>query len=187
MNFYTWESAIDRDECEAIIKEYKDSNFTTAQIGLPPGNTSKFTVDPSIRKADIIWIDPKRLITRAIWGFVEEANNSFFNYSINGFESIQFGRYGVGGYYEWHTDSTDIDPQAEQVRKLSVTVQLSDPDSYEGGEFQFFDGCKRECVPKIQKQGSVIVFDSSNWHRITPVTKGVRYSVVMWAAGANFK
>tara|TARA_Y100001951_G_scaffold2705_1_gene1844 strand:- start:82 stop:639 length:558 start_codon:yes stop_codon:yes gene_type:complete len=185
MNFYKWETPIDKDECEALISEYKDRDFTTAMIGA--GNMNQSEIDSSTRKTDIIWIDSKKLINRAIWSFILEANDNYFNYYINGFEQVQFGRYGIDDYYGWHRDNTNFDPKAECVRKLSLTVQLSDPDSYEGGEFQFFDGEKEAFAPEIKKQGSVIVFDCNNWHRVTPVKKGVRYSIVMWAVGANFK
>ena len=68
-----------------------------------------------------------------------------------------------------------------------MTVQLSDPDSYEGGEFYFYNGNKEEIKPEIQKQGSIVCFDSRMWHRVAPVTKGVRYSLVSWILGPRFQ
>mgnify|MGYP003679119510 FL=1 len=83
------------------------------------------------------------------------------------------------------------------MRKLSLTLVLSDPNTFEGGELQFYNGekpfqdmgeIKGEQVNKdIQAQGTVIVFDSMDWHRVTPVTKGIRHSVVCWTVGPNFK
>lgn len=184
MSFYSWEPGIEKDECESLIEEYKDSEFSLAEVGVGVG---KGAVDSETRKTNVTWIKPERLINRAIWGFVNEANDNYFRFDIKGFENVQFGKYGVGDYYDWHTDNTNIDQKKEQIRKLSLTVQLSDPDSYEGGEFQFFNGAKPEIIPNIQKQGSIVVFDCGSWHRVTPVTKGIRYSMVMWVVGSNFK
>ena len=75
------------------------------------------------------------------------------------------------------------------MRKLSLTLCLTDPKEYEGGELQFFNGerpIEQRIINDIQDQGSVIVFDSRDWHRVTPVTKGTRYSLVCWSVGPNF-
>ena len=73
------------------------------------------------------------------------------------------------------------------MRKLSTIVQLSNPDDYEGGEFQFFNGEEEPEDLKIKSQGSVIVFDSLDWHRLTPITSGVRYSLTQWSQGPKFQ
>ena len=81
-----------------------------------------------------------------------------------------------------------ISPNGE-MRKLSLTLCLTDSKEYEGGELQFFNGERPEkqmVINDIQDQGSVIVFDSRDWHRVTPVTKGTRYSLVCWSVGPNF-
>ena len=87
------------------------------------------------------------------------------------------------------------------MRKLSLTFCLSDPNKYEGGELQFYNGERprlgytlsdgteitaEQIKEDIRSQGSVIVFDSRDWHRVTPVTKGTRYSIVCWSVGPNF-
>ena len=68
-----------------------------------------------------------------------------------------------------------------------MTVQLSDSKDYEGGEFQFYNGNGDPEIPPIQEQGSVLVFDSRMYHRVTPITKGVRYSLVSWILGPHFR
>ena len=94
----------------------------------------------------------------------------------------------MGDFYDFHQDSTHSPMDYEkETRKLSMTVQLSDPDSYEGGEFYFYNGNNKEEEPPSQEQGSIIVFDSRMWHRIAPVTKGVRYSLVSWILGPSFQ
>ena len=73
------------------------------------------------------------------------------------------------------------------TRKLSLTLQLSDPNTYEGGKFLLFNGEHEPSEPPIREQGSIIVFDSRLWHKVTPVTKGVRYSLVSWVLGPHFR
>ena len=94
----------------------------------------------------------------------------------------------MGDFYNYHQDSGhNIVEYEKETRKLSMTVQLSDPDTYEGGQFFFYNGNKEEEEPEIQKQGSILVFDSRMWHRVAPVTKGVRYSLVSWVLGPHFR
>ena len=111
-----------------------------------------------------------------------------YHYNVTKFTPCQFARYDVGDFYDYHQDSghSEIDYEKE-TRKISMTVQLSDPDSYEGGEFYFYNGNKEEEEPSIQEQGSIICFDSRMWHRVAPVTKGVRYSLVSWILGPRFQ
>ena len=125
-----------------------------------------------------------------------------FKYNLQHFQSIQFARYRNGGYYDWHQDSSGINPSGEG-RKLSLTLSLSDPRTYEGGQLEFFSGNKsmnemdipisdgkvikgQQIIKDIRAQGSVTVFDSRDWHRVTPCTKGIRYSIVCWTVGPNF-
>jgi len=116
---------------------------------------------------------------------------------ISMLQSFQYSVYHVGGHYDWHQDVSQASPEPE-CRKLSLTFCLTDPDTYEGGNLEFFNGgkgfsdfplpdgrvIKGEQVAKdIRAQGSAIVFDSYDWHRVTPVTKGIRYSIVCWTVG----
>jgi len=111
-----------------------------------------------------------------------------FHFDLSGHEEVQFTKYHEGGYYEWHRDCANNGPkESNSIRKLSAVIQLSNPSTYEGGEFQFYDGIQPELVPDIKEQGSVIVFECADWHRLAPITKGVRYSLVIWANGPSFK
>ena len=80
-----------------------------------------------------------------------------------------------------------ISEYEKETRKLSMTVQLSDSKDYEGGEFHFYNGIDDPEIPPIQEQGSILVFDSRMWHKVTPITKGVRYSLVSWILGPHFQ
>ena len=86
------------------------------------------------------------------------------------------------GFYRWHVDNnmqSDVPP-----RKLSMTVQLSDPSEYTGGELQLHDG---EVQTAVNSRGHVIIFPSYVLHRVQPVTSGTRRSLVVWANGPGFK
>ena len=129
---------------------------------------------------------------------MQEANQeSGWRYDIKFAESMQITRYRKGGFYSFHQDgrgdhlSAYNNPQNAfmhgHVRKLSMTTLLSD--NCEGGEFQFASYNKEECkisTPEFNKVGSVIVFPSGMEHRVAPVTKGIRYSLVTWFLGPPF-
>ena len=175
--YYKWEGVISSEECEEIITKYKDKELTA-------GKTDNEDTDKS-RRALIHWVDKESMLTRMVMSFMTEANERFFGYKIDGSEAVQFGKYDEGGKYDWHTDTHNASDQT--LRKLSTIVQLSNPDNYEGGEFQFFNGVEEPEDLKIKSQGSVIVFDSRDWHRLTPITSGVRYSLAQWSQGPKFQ
>ena len=147
--------------------------------------------DPTKRKTSVSFIEEKdNMMNELVWSFVRQANTEFFKYNLSHFEPIQFSKYDVGGHYDWHTDS-HRKISASEDRKLSLTMSLTDNTTYEGGLLQFYNGGrphtgKDVSVNDVNKVGTVIVFDSGDWHKVTPVTKGVRYSIVCWTIGPNF-
>lgn len=177
--YYSQDFAIANDECDEIVSNFDALGYDQAYVG------ERGVSHTHIRSTSIHWVDPTKLINKAIYGFILEVNNRFFKYNIDKYENLQFGKYEVGNFYDWHRDSID-QFESPMTRKLSATVVLSDSDSYEGGAFEFFNGIEKPIRP-IQSKGTVIIFDSQDWHRITKVTKGVRYSLVMWANGTKFK
>ena len=209
--FYVFPRAISKKESKKLLKYcIKNTKFKKASI-LNKGESDVAAdrsgrADPKIRKTDIAFVEPDgnegNKVNEIAWHFLNEANNRTFNYKIDSFQAVQFARYRDGGHYDWHRDVNEsaIVPNGEQ-RKLSLTFALTDPAEYEGGELQFFNGerplddmnlsdgtiIKGEKIAEdIRAQGSVIVFDSKDWHRVTPVTKGTRYSIVCWSVGPNF-
>ena len=192
--FYVFPRAVDPDVCEQIVKDCKQNILNKASIY---GYDKKGRDDPEVRKTSIHFIkDKDNNINELAWHFLREANKIQFNYNLTYFQAIQFGEYKNGGFYGWHQDASGIDPNNE-TRKLSLTLALSDPDTFEGGELQFYNGGRpmedsdeitvEQVTNDIKSQGTVIVFDSHDWHRVTPVTKGVRHSIVCWTVGPNFK
>ena len=207
--FYLFPQVISKEECERLLNYcIKNTKFTEATV-LNKGESdvdsdTSGRNDPSIRKTDIAFVAPDgqedNKVNEIAWSFLEEANKIFFHYKINFFQPVQFARYRDGGHYGWHQDSSGISPHGES-RKLSLTFSLSDPKTYEGGQLEFYNaerpmvdislsnGTKilgSQLQKNIRDQGSVIVFDSRDWHRVTPVTKGTRYSIVCWSVGPNF-
>ena len=144
-----------------------------------------------------------RWIYKEIQPYIHKANASAdWNFQWDYSESCQFTKYEKGQFYDWHCDGWDRPyirdnpnlPDHGKIRKLSVTVSLSDPKDYKGGELEFdfrnLDPDKprkpvkcKEILPK----GSLVVFPSFVWHRVCPVKKGERKSLVIWNLGWPFK
>ena len=192
--FYVFPRAVAPDVCEQIVKDCKQNILNIASIY---GNDKKGRDDPEVRKTSIHFIkDKDNEVNKLAWHFLREANKIQFNYDLEYFQAIQFGEYKDGGFYGWHQDASGIDPNNE-TRKLSLTLALSDPDTFEGGELQFYNGGRpmedsdeitvEQVTNDIKSQGTVIVFDSRDFHRVTPVVKGTRHSIVCWCCGPNFK
>ena len=96
------------------------------------------------------------------------------------FEGVQVASYSGGGHYGWHMD---VGQGVVSTRKLSISVQLSDPADYDGGELEFL--ASGDCGPRTQ--GTLIAFPSFLVHRVRPVTRGTRWSLVSWVAGPSFR
>ena len=193
--FYVFPRAVKPDLCEQIINDCKN-NIVPEKATILEEN-GDLRDNPNVRKTSIYFIrDKENKINELAWGFLREANKIQFHYDLEYFQAIQFGEYKNGGFYDWHKDATEIGKDNE-IRKLSLTMVLSDPTTFEGGELQFYNGDRpiedmgeitgEQITNDIKSQGTVIVFDSRDWHRVTPVTEGVRHSVVCWTVGPNFK
>ena len=138
------------------------------------------------RQSTVSWLpfDKMQPMYDDINNFIQKTNRNHFGFGdIQIRERAQITEYIKGGYYNWHTDTT-IDMSIEPaVRKLSMTLLLNDPSEFEGGELQIA-GTKNT---KIMKQGHATIFASFLQHTVTPVTRGVRRSLVMWFGGEPLK
>ena len=192
--FFVFPRAVKPDVCDQIVTDCKQNILKSASV---LSFDKKGRDDPEIRKTSVHFIaDKDNKINELAWHFLREANKVQFHYDLTFFQAIQFAEYKDGGFYGWHQDASGIDPNNE-TRKLSLTLVLSDPNTFEGGELQFYSGDRpledmgdmtgEQVQQDIQAQGTVVVFDSRDFHRVTPVTKGVRHSVVCWTVGPNFK
>jgi len=151
------------------------------------------------RDSNVMWMND-RWIYKEIHPYIHQANkNAGWNFEWDFSESCQFTIYKKGQYYDWHCDSWDKPyseegPTKGKIRKLSVTVSLTDPTQYKGGELEFDfrqnDPDKKRKIrtcTEILPKGSLVVFPSFVWHRVKPITKGERNSLVIWSLGYPFK
>jgi len=182
--------------CDDIIKDCMSKDLVLARV-LNPDHTAGDRDDPSIRKTSVYFVPPDRdnKANNIAWDFIKEANRILFNYELTHFQPTQFAKYEDGGFYDWHVDSSYQDELSKR-RKLSLSLILNSPDEFEGGELQFFNGNRplgdknedgEEIKNDLKAKGTIAVFDSRDFHRVTPVTSGIRYSIVCWAIGPNFK
>ena len=124
---------------------------------------------------------------------IENINNQFYNFDINGYESFQYTVYHghEKGKYDFHQDTImgkNLPPDMHECRKLSVTFLLNEPGvDFEGGEFQINTGEEKNAESVQMKKGDIIVFPSFLIHRVSPVTKGTRKSIVVWVVGPKFR
>jgi PKHD-type hydroxylase len=190
-----WEAALPGELCELIIAE--GAREETQRAGLQPDEGEKY-IDESIRKTNVIFWDANHWISGITMHYAQQANSEIWQYQTNLSQGTQFAHYDEGGTYDWHKDEFDQpfgdeSPHSWQgkSRKLSVSVNLSNPDDYEGGDIRFKDTYGTEIddpemLAKIRQRGSVIVFPSYVLHTVTPVSSGKRYSLVSWIIGPPF-
>lgn len=164
------------EECQKIIDLAADTTMSDSMI-VADGEP---VIDTKWRKAQQMYLLPgpdtanmlDKLMTTVLYA------NKKYRFDIDAFESVALVKYPVGGHYHWHKD---IGQRHTQHRKLSMSVQLSAPDSYQGGNLEIDLASKVFEAPRTQ--GSITLFPSWERHRVTPVTKGERWAIVAWAAG----
>jgi PKHD-type hydroxylase len=205
--YYYFKEALTPKFCDEIIKYGKAQQ---EQIALTGGQTNKINEGKPLsdedlkdlkkkRDSNIVWMSEPWLY-RELHPYVHQANKLAgwdFEWSFS--EACQFTKYALNQFYGFHCDSFESpyhnpdNPNTHgKIRKLSMTCSLSDPKDYEGGQLQFQfrnqddPTITRNCT-EILPRGSIVVFPSNVWHCVTPVTKGTRYSLVMWSLGYPFK
>ena len=204
-NYYWYfKSAIPERICDDIVKygnQMKDQMAVTGGLGDKKLNEKEIKDLKKKRNSDIVWLSDQ-WIYKEIQPYVHKANaNAGWNYKWDYSEPCQFTKYKKGQYYDWHCDSWEQpyqreegDPTNGKIRKLSVTLTLTDPKKYKGGELEFdFRNMDPDKKPNIQKcteilpKGSLVVFPSFVWHRVCPVKSGERNSLVIWNLGYPFQ
>lgn len=182
MKFYTWVWEADLED-KLIVK----AKEIACKQGLNKALISGGVEDKYIRKSNVCFIEDKE-INDKIWRYILDANSSCFGFDIVKDFKVQFGEYKEEdkGFYSWHAD-LDLVTDKLFDRKLSIVIQLSDKSEYSGGKLEFEIDGEVRTFDEFDNKGSVIVFPSFVRHRVTPVTKGVRNSLVAWVNGPNFK
>jgi len=179
VNLYAfWNNAFSKEECQTIINIAKDK-------GLIKGTT---TGESNVRDSKISWlypVDGMDWVFRRVTDITLNLNQSFFKFDLFGInEGFQFTNYEApSGKYGKHVDRAMNIP----VRKLSISIQLTNPEEYEGGELKLYNGDDKEASVMDKTQGTLIIFPSYVLHEVMPVTKGERNSLVTWVTGKQFK
>jgi PKHD-type hydroxylase len=171
-------------QCQMIIDKGHSLKPEQAKVG---GGQKDGIHDTKKRVTTISWIPFKEMpeMYQSIESTMLRTNANHFGFDgMELTEPAQFTEYPKGGFYDWHMDSDSHFTHEPTVRKISMTCLLSDPSEFKGGELEFMDKGKRL---NDLKQGQVIFFASFLRHRVAPVKKGVRRSLVMWFGGPPFK
>ena len=213
----TLSRAIPPNICEEIIEIGMNHNIDYGQIG---GGGNGFR-DDNTRKSGVAWLDREAKLQDGLTIFdhitphVRQVNEEYFKFNLSFHETYQFTSYkhdpDAPEFYSWHCDGhfepytrddckndPDIKSRVGGYRKLSYSVNLTHPDEYEGGHFEWCDPYSTNPLNDPERavfrapqsgreQGSIIIFPSFLYHRVTPVTWGRRHSLVGWIAGPTFR
>ena len=182
INYYYFENGLSSEQIKKLEEQIEK---ISPKLG--EGNTSG-VIDKSYRDSRIWWIprdEEFKWLYNWVGTLIKKGNDNMWNFDITHMnEQIQYTEYDADykGHYDWHVD---IGGGSTSMRKISISIQLSDPSEYEGGELQFF--FKRNTVTAPKAKGTAVLFPSFFLHRVTPTTKGKRKSLVLWVSGPPFK
>ena len=172
------------EQCQHIIDVGHQQQSKKATVGHKDGKGGKY--DTKMRITTISWIPFNTMpeMYRIIEGSMLQANRNHFGYEgMKLTELAQFTEYPKGGFYDWHMDADVHGRYEPPVRKISMTILLSNQSEFEGGDLEIMKSGKSAKL----KQGNAVMFASFLNHRVVPVTRGVRQSLVMWFGGKPFR
>ena len=174
------------EQCKMIIEAGRAEPKQDAYVGNKQGGIKGAVLDTKTRTSHISWIPFKKMadMYKDIEQIMKTTNGNHFGFDgMQITEMAQYTEYPEGGFYDWHVDN-DVNCQHEPpVRKISMTCLLSPENEFEGGDLELMSEGK---VAKI-KQGHIVFFASFIRHRVKPVIRGNRKSLVMWFGGTPFK
>jgi len=175
-----------------ISSQICDEIVDNGRKGLVEARTNK---QQDVRKSQVAWLTDKRIYDLVL-PYIKDANQKAgWNWFFDRIEPIQFTKYGLNQFYDWHPDggsdflsvykNQSDSGKNGKVRKITVTINLVDSSQYGGGDLQFDLGASGgvKTCDQIKPKGSIVIFPSFIPHRVKPITKGIRYSLVMWAIG----
>tara|TARA_B100000287_G_C20384271_1_gene682891 strand:- start:93 stop:659 length:567 start_codon:yes stop_codon:yes gene_type:complete len=181
---YTVDPKLPKPILEEIFKQCKNLEFVKS-IDYADSELKK---GQDVRKSKQHWLPWDTWIAGIMHNIFISANNDYFHYDLNHFDSgIQITRYGLGDYYDWHIDMVPFASNniKNYSRKLSMSFLLND--DFEGGELEVVSPMRNELFTVELKAGTVAIFPAWIKHRVKPVTSGKRYSLVAWMNGPEFK
>ena len=178
--YYWFKNGFSKEHLNRLSKDIESIPFVDATTFTEP--------NPTIRKSKVKWI-PQNETFEWLYDLIKELAveaNSIWKFDIHTIiEQIQYTEYYAAdnGHYTWHQD---IGPGNASKRKISVTIQLSDTTEYEGGDLQIWRGGDSiQTVPR--GAGVSVLFPSYMMHRVSPMKRGIRKSLVLWIGGSHYK
>ena len=200
--YWYFTGAIPPRICDEIVKTgesfAKEKGLTGGHKQNNPPSEEELENIEKKRKSEVVWLSGYWLY-RELHPFIALANKrANWNFQWDWTECCQYTEYKEGQFYDWHCDSSpvaydkpdDLNTNGK-IRKLSLILSLSEPEEYEGGDIEFGfhdnDGNKQPSIcEEVRPRGSLIIFPSFVWHRVKPVTKGIRHSLVSWSLGQPY-
>ena len=195
--FCFWNDTFNEKELDSICEilsnaEKKDASISSSKV-IDDNRIPSPAVDNEIRRSKIsfhVINNENEWIFNRLNSLIETVNNRWYNFDLNGYDQIQYTEYHESnlGHYGWHSDIfLGVLPKDSYIvtRKLSISLLLNDPEEFEGGQLQF--GHESNFETAYMKKGTAIIFPSFQLHRVTPVTRGVRKSLVVWVVAPKFK
>ncbi len=170
-----YQAALSPEECRTIIALGEATPRTDGRVELG---------DAAYRVSHIAWLEP---LPQTHWlfhklGALFAQASQHYGFELTGFvDALQYTVYGAEQHFDWHMD---LGPGATSARKLSMTIQLSANEDYSGGQLEFINA---PAMQEARAMGAATFFPSYLAHRVTPVTSGVRRSLVAWACGPTFR
>ncbi len=177
-----------KEQCEEIV----DSIYKLPEPEQYGGVLSKNPLDLEYRRNKIKWVDANKYtqfkpLVNELWEFINVVNEQVFEVDVNLLGPLQFTEYVASEFSEYksHKDITWLSRSTH--RKISLVLQLTDSNDYDGGDLILEDAYEKPDLSVIRKQGSLIAFSSYVMHKVTPVTRGKRNSIVAWFEGPHFR
>src|SRR6185312_9318805 len=181
----SWDGLFREPELDAIVRYGDSLALENAELSASGAGYD------NIRRTLVAWVE-RNPQTEFFHRRLEEAvlalNARFFRFDLSGLASFQYALYGgpEGGHFEWHKDyGRDPSDPGREPRKLTLSLQLSDPADYDGCELQVRGGHQIDIAPKAR--GTLVAFPANVLHQVTPITRGIRRSLVIWAVGPEFR
>ena len=175
-----FDNAFTNEQCDQLIEYCNKQELIKASVG-------KSRSDEQVRDSRVAFVPPTEFMVpyyERLSDIVLSLNEQFFKFNLHGFgEHLQFTEYEAPtGKYNSHVDRS----YGIGVRKLSIVLQLTDSETYEGGNLEMLSSVEHPTLlPRTR--GTLIAFPSFQLHRVTPVTKGTRNSLVGWVNGKQFR
>ena len=180
-----WQGLFSAAELDAIVRIGDGLAMEKAELSVGGADYQ------SIRATQVAWM-PREARTEQLYRRMEEAilkvNARFFHFDLSGLAVFQYALYGgaEGGHFDWHKDyGRDPADPAQEPRKLTISLQLSEASDYEGCDLQLRGGHQIDTAPRAR--GTLIAFPANVLHQVTPIRKGTRRALVAWAVGPEFR